>query len=744
MKRLWLTLLLCTHFAVSWCQSSPENEDMVATLKEVSKKVASPYNPFASEARLQRFLQEFQKAYTLNDSISWQFLICNSLLELGEEGEAIRIGEEMLQRLANEGRAPQQVVKRLLGMCYLRMGERINCIKNHTGESCIFPIRGGGIQQDTAATRTAIRYYTDILSTNINDLESRWLLNVGYMAIGGYPQEVPKEFLIPGLADPDSVAVKPFKDIAMQKGLSIGNQAGGSVVDDINNDGYLDIVTTGWDLSEGMHYFQSTGDGEFKDMSVASGIDKITGGLNLVQTDYNNDGFIDLFVLRGAWLRNYGEEPTSLLRNNGDGTFTDVTKKAGLFALRPSHSAAWADFDNDGWLDVYVGHETTVGKDNYPNQLFMNNRDGTFREVAKAAGIDFSLFVKGVTAGDYNNDDLTDLFLSTLDGKKVLLRNMGVKNGTISFKNVSEEAGLTKDTVKTFPTWFWDYDNDGYLDILFAGYDFERSLGWYSAEAALGLGSQRAGKVFVYRNKGDGTFENVSDKLGLKSLVYAMGANFGDINNDGYPDMYFGTGNPVFQSLIPNKMFLNLGGQKFADVTSSSRLGNLQKGHGISFADFDNDGDQDIYIEMGGAYPGDAYQNSFYINPGQNDNHWIKIALEGKDANKAAIGAKIKLTIDDAGHTRSVYKVLNSGGSFGSNPLMQQIGIGQATTIKKLEIKWPGCKHVQTLENIKADQQIKITEGNNKYVVKKYKTFNLLSSSNNDMHNMHNMPGMIH
>lgn len=736
MKGVVLTIILCAHILISWCQVSPENEDMVATLKEVSKKVASPYNPFASEARLAHFLKEFQKANKLSDSIAWQFLIANTLLELGEEAEAVRIGEEMLLSLQHEGRAPQQVVKRLLGIAHLRMGERINCIKNHTGESCIFPIRGNGIQQDTAATRTAISYYTDILTTNPADLESRWLLNVGYMAIGKYPDEVPKEYLIPRLTKPDAVAVKPFTDIAMQKGLHIGNMAGGSVVDDINNDGYLDIVTTGWDLTEGMHYFQSSGDGQFKDMSATSGLDKITGGLNMVQTDYNNDGWKDLFVLRGAWLRNYGEEPTSLLKNNGDGTFTDVTKKAGLFTLKPTHSAAWADYNNDGWLDVYVGHETTVGKDNYPSELFINNKNGTFTDVAKAAGCDFALFVKGVTAGDYNNDDLTDLFLSTLDGKKILLRNMGVSNGVISFKNVSEEAGLSKDTVKTFTTWFWDYDNDGLLDILCTGYNFEKSLGWYAAEAALGLGSQRAGKVFVYRNKGDGKFDDVSEKLGLESLVFAMGANFGDINNDGYSDMYFGTGNPVYQSLIPNKMFLNIEGKKFADVTSSSRLGNLQKGHGVSFADFDNDGDQDIYIEMGGAYPGDAYQNSLYVNPGQNENHFIKISLEGKDANKAAIGAKIKLTFDDAGKARSVYKVLNSGGSFGSNPLMQQIGIGQATSIKSIEIKWPGCKHVQLFQNIKADQQIHIIEGNDKYVVRKLKTFNL-QSTDQPMHHDH-------
>jgi len=736
MRQIWLTFILCIQIVVCWSQSSAENEDMVATLKEVSKKVASPYNPFASEARLQHFVKEFQSVSNLKDSISWQFLISNTLLELGEEAEAIRVAEQMLQRLQNEGRAPQQVVKRLLAIAHLRMGERINCIKNHTGESCIFPISGNGIQQDTAATRTAIRYYVDILSTNPADLESRWLLNVAYMAIGRYPADVPKEFLIPGLTAKDSIEVKPFTDVAMQKGLQIGNMAGGSIVDDFNNDGYLDIITTGWDLSEGMHYFQGTSDGEFKDVSSASQLDMITGGLNAVQTDYNNDGLIDVYVMRGAWLRNFGEEPNSLLKNNGDGTFTDVTKKAGLFSLRPTHSAVWADFNNDGWLDVFVGHETTVGKDNYPCELYMNNKNGTFTEIAKEAGCNFSNFVKGVTAGDYDNDDAVDLFLSTLDGKKILLRNMGTKNGMISFKNVSEEAGFAKDTISTFTTWFWDYDNDGLLDVLCTGYNFEKSLAWYAAETALGIESQRSGKVFVYRNNGDGTFENVSEKLGLKSLVFAMGANFGDINNDGYPDMYFGTGNPVYQSLLPNKMFLNLEGNKFADVTSSSRLGNLQKGHGVSFADFDNDGDQDIYIEMGGAYPGDSYQNSMYINPGQNDNHWIKIELEGKDANKAAIGAKIKLTIDDGGRTRYVYKVLNSGGSFGSNPLMQQIGIGQATSIGKLEIKWPGCKHVQVFRNIKADQLIHIAEGSNKYAVKKTRTFNF-HTSGQPVHHQH-------
>lgn len=724
MRKAFLVVIFCARCVCSWCQGSAENDSMIISLQEISKQINSPRNPFASEARLKEFAAQFQTASTLKDSITWQFLIANTLLELGEEAEAIRVGEIMLNALKDAGSAPQQVVKRLLGIAHLRMGERINCIKNHTGESCIFPIRGNGIQQDTTATLHAIAYYTDILTTNASDLESRWLLNIAYMAIGKYPSEVPAPYLIPGLADHDSIALKPFSDVSMQKGLEATNMAGGSVVDDFDNDGYLDIITTGWDLIEGMHYFRSKGDGEYSDVSTASGLARFTGGVNIMQTDYNNDGWKDLFVTRGGWLRNYGEQPNSLLKNNGDGTFTDVTKKSGLYVLKPTHSATWADFNNDGWLDVFVAHETTVGKDNYPSELFINNKNGTFTDVAKEAGCDFSYFIKGATAGDFNNDDATDLFISSLDGKKILLENTGAKDGTVAFKNVSEAAGFSNDSVPTFNTWFWDYDNDGFLDLLCTGYNFEKSLAWYSAEAALGIRSQTSGKAFVYRNKGNGTFENVSQQLALTQLVFAMGSNFGDVNNDGYPDMYFGTGNPVYQSLLPNKMYLNVEGKKFADVTSSSRLGNLQKGHGVSFADFDNDGDQDIYLDMGGAYPGDAYQNSLYVNPGQNENNWLKISLEGKDANKVAIGAKIKLTFNDNGNKRSVYKVLNSGGSFGANPLMQHIGIGKATTIEKIEITWPGCNHTQQLKNVAANQQIRIKEGSGKYSVEKPKLFN--------------------
>lgn len=438
----------------------------------------------------------------------------------------------------------------------------------------------------------------------------------------------------------------------------------------------------------------------------------ITGGLNLMQADYNNDGFTDILVLRGAWKEEFGKEPNSLLKNNGDGTFTDVTTQSGLLSFHPTQTATWNDFNNDGWLDLFIGNET-VQEEVHPCELYINNQDGTFREIAYQAQCAVINFVKGVTSGDYDNDGWQDIFVSALDGGRKLLRNKGPHGTEILFEDVSKHAGLDKDEGRTFTTWFWDYNNDGWLDILAGDYTFDKSLAYYAAAEKLKITEGNFGHMLLYKNNQDGTFANVTKEVSLDKAVFVMGANFGDIDNDGFLDMYLGTGNPRYQSLVPNKMFKSLDGKKFADVTASARVGHLQKGHGVSFADMDNDGDQDIYIEMGGAYPGDAYQNSFFLNPGQNNNKWIGLTLEGKTANRSAIGTRIKVTIKENGVLRSIYRDLNSGGSFGSSPLRREIGLGQADKIEVLEIRWHGSNEVQVFNNIKPNQFIKITEGSN-------------------------------
>ncbi|HEX4851156.1 MAG TPA: CRTAC1 family protein, partial [Puia sp.] len=559
------------------------------------------------------------------------------------------------------------------------------------------------------------------------DLESRWLLNIAYMTTGGYPEQVPPRYILYPKDDDSLHLIKPFTDVAANIGLNYKCQAGGSIVDDFNNDGYLDIILSSWSLSEPMRYYRNNGNGSFTDVSDSSWLGYLTGGLNMVQTDYNNDGFKDIFVLRGGWKGKYGKTPNSLLRNNGDGTFTDVTKESGLLSFHPTQTATWADFNNDGWLDVFIGNETTPGEEAHPCQLFMNNRNGTFTDIASQAGCAITKFVKGVTSGDYNNDGLTDIFLSTLNGEKILLKNESTPNGAVKFTDVSKQSGLSNNLTRSFPTWFWDYDNDGWLDILVCGYEFNQSLANYAAAEIINLPVNNAGKIFLFRNKHDGTFEDVSAKVGLTKMAFAMGANFGDIDNDGYLDFYLGTGNPQLKSAVPNKLFKNVNGNSFSDITLSARVGNLQKGHAVSFADLDNDGNEDIYIKMGGAYVGDAYENSLYLNPGQNLNHWVNLTLEGTVSNRVGIGAKIKVTFKDGNSERAVYRDVNSGGSFGSNPLRQHIGLGKANSIEKIEIKWPVTGKVQVFENPPIDTNIRIRENENRLTTYQLNRHNFIS-----------------
>jgi VCBS repeat protein/ASPIC/UnbV protein len=703
-----LSLASCRHKQLP-------NQEMIDLLKVSAKTDHNHENVFSPEAMIEycdSILGSEPGDEARQQALSRK---ADAFLKLGEEQKAIEIFQGMLGKISLGNLEQRQAIMKDMALAYLRLGDRVNCINNHTAESCIYPIAGNGVHRDKTGAEKSIELYKALLKENPSDLESRWLLNIAYMTAGGYPAEVPPQFLLKVRDDDSLHLVKPFSNVAMNIGVNYKCIAGGSIVDDFNNDGYDDIILSSWSLTEPMRYYRNNGDGSFTDVSDSSGLGYLTGGLNIMQTDYNNDGFKDIFVLRGGWKGKFGKNPNSLLRNNGDGTFTDVTKASGLLSFHPSQTATWADFNNDGWLDVFIGNETTPGEEPQPCQLFINNKNGTFTEVAAKAGCAVTKFVKGVTSGDYDNDGLPDIFLSTLNGNKILLRNETGKNGEIRFRDVSQEAGLTHNLTRTFPTWFWDYDNDGWLDILVCGYEFNRSLSYYAGAEAVQLPIGNAGKVFLFRNNHDGTFEEVSARVGLTSTAFAMGANFGDINNDGYLDFYLGTGNPQLQSAVPNKLFLNLGGARFLDVTTAARVGNIQKGHGVSFADLDNDGNEDIYIKMGGAYTGDAFENSLYLNPGQNGNHWVNLLLKGTVSNKAAIGARIKVTFKENNRERSVYRDVNSGGSFGSNPLCQHIGIGAATAIERVEISWPVTGKTQVFRGVPIDTNVKFLEGDSAF-----------------------------
>ena len=727
-------LILMTSYGIISFKKYNERQEKNRAYQIGLTTINNPDNPYNSSAQLAYYdsLLLLPSHPLPVNMILFKKAVC--LIKLGREKEAIALLEETKLKLDLEPQSQsKKEVASWLALAWLRLGERNNCLNHHASQSCIFPVQGNGIYADPYATQKAIDLFEKILENDSTDIVDRWFLNIAYMTIGGYPSNIPSKWLIPALDSVDpAIPVKPFLDMADDLNLAGSRiMSGGVIVDDFDNDGYLDIITSSWGLEEGMHYYRNNGDSSFLDRSVTSGLNRIKGGLNIIQADYNNDGFTDILVLRGAWIAEFGKQPNSLLKNNGDGSFEDVTVESGILSFNPTQTATWADFNNDGWIDLFIGNETTSTEFPHPSELYINNQDGTFSNVARAAGCEKMAFMKGVQSSDYNNDGWPDIFISTLDQNKILLKNKGIKGKIPQFENATHEARLDLDTTITFPTWFWDFDNDGWPDIFVCGYKNRNLLTTYVAAEASGHPIPDASHMYLYRNNHDGTFRNVSHETVLDRSVYAMGANFGDIDNDGWLDMYLGTGNPEFQSLVPNKMFKNMGGKYFADITNAARLGNLQKGHGVAFADIDNDGDQDIFIKSGGAVAGDGFYNDFYVNPGQNDNRWIAVQLEGTKSNRSAIGAHIAVHFTDSGIKRTVYMDVNSGGSFGANPLRKEIGIGRAKQVDELVITWPTSGIVQTFKNLAPDEFLKIREGKNEIVKMNLRNIHLLDYAGN-------------
>ena len=663
------------------------------------------------------------------DTDTWRVSTLRQLafhrLRLGQVGASIDLLSEAVQvsgRASPNGHDHRSTLEEL-AVAYMKQAEIQNCINPEGRLVCVLPMDPNYFHGDVTSIALAIEILDDLLAVEPDNLRRRWLLNIAHMSAGTFPDGVDERFRISADIFAPEGQLAPFTEVAPDVGLYAVDLAGGAIIEDFDNDGLLDVMTSSWDPSRSLRLYRNVGTGRFVERTEGAGLSQQVGGLNIVQTDYDNDGWKDVLVMRGGWLMSNGQMRMSLLRNGRDGTFSDVTHQSGLAAPSyPSQSASWADFDNDGDLDLFSCNESIPESHEvgapliFPSQLFRNSGDGTFVDIAQSAGVTNLRYCKGSAWGDYDNDGDQDLYVSNYADENRLFRNDG--NG--AFTDVAPDLGLTE-PIESFPVWFWDFDNDGWLDLFVAGY--ARDIDSVAADY---LELPNNGPLpRLYRNDGAGGFDDVAVQVGLADVNQAMGSNFGDFDNDGFPDIYLGTGFPAFNALAPNVAYRNDEGTAFQNVTFAAGLGHIQKGHGIAFGDLDRDGDQDIFMQVGGFYPSDGFVNALYVNPG-SANNWLTLRLVGTDSNRAAIGARVSVTVKAAQESRVVHAVVNSGGSFGASSLDQEIGLGSAESIESVNVWWPASGIRQSFYSVPMNTAVEITEGDDDYVVIDHTGFSLV------------------
>ncbi|MBL8840277.1 MAG: CRTAC1 family protein [Planctomycetes bacterium] len=684
---------------------------MAARLAAAHRAAANDPTIFSNTARLAQIEQELatapkEKRRTLELSRARQ------LLNVGRTEEAIADYEALLEKMKRSTKTNPVVLEEtesLLAIAWLRLGEQENCLARHGPESCIAPFSEAARHQATRGAERAFVLLSERLAARPEDSGSRWLLNLAAMALGKWPEGVPEAHRIGPEAFASEAPFPRFSDVGGSVGLAVDGLSGGAVTDDFDGDGLIDVMASSWGLADPLRVWRNRGDGTFEERTEAAGLAGLTGGLNLVSGDFDNDGRVDVLVPRGAWLRDHGELPRSLLHNRGDFTFDDVTVAAGLVTEAPTQAVAVADFDLDGWLDLFIGNESSGAK-RYPCELWINQRDGTFRDRAAEAGLAFDAFVKGTCATDLDGDGRPDLFVSIMGRDNLLLRNVAPRasGGVPHFEDVSRKSGIAGPQ-RSFPCASFDFDNDGDEDLFCASYVDLTDRQADDVGRMLLRQPLRAEPSVLYRNRGDGTYEEIGSQIGLRDVILTMGFNVGDLDNDGWLDLVLGNGDPDYRTLLPNRALKNAGGTRFLDVTTNGGFGHLQKGHGVAFADLDNDGDQDVYEVLGGAFEGDVFRRILLENPG-NANHWLTVELVGKRSNRCGIGTRIAVHVATPAGPRVVRVTAGTGGSFGASSLQQEIGLGDATAIEAIELFWPASRTSQRITGVALDQKVRIAE----------------------------------
>jgi hypothetical protein len=527
-----------------------------------------------------------------------------------------------------------------------------------------------------------------------------------------------------------------FEDVTQKLGIHFRQQASptsrkylletmgsGVALFDYDNDGRLDIFfANGAHITDPMpvdgvprkddpkfwnRLYHQKSDGSFEDVTEKAGLIGAGYSTGVAVGDFDNDGYDDLFVA------GYGR--STLYHNNGNGTFTDVTEAAGVAGSGWATSAAWVDYDNDGRLDLVVARymdwdfsdiycgERREGYRSYchpdifqpvPVLLYHNEGGGKFAEVSHKAGVDKPMKGLGVAIADYDHDGWPDIFIANDSVPEALFHNK--HDGT--FEEVALPSGVALDgggaTFAGMGVDFEDYNNDGWPDVIITD-----------------LANQR---YSLYANNGDGTFDYATNSSGLGAITLlhsGWGVRFADYDNDGWKDLFIAQAHvmdnievkePHLHYLEPPLLVHNVGGKTFVDVSAGSGeiFGQRWAGRGLATGDLDNDGRIDVVVT---SNDGPAW---VLRNETSSSNHWITLRLVGVKSNRDAIGAQVAITTD-AGKQYAMVTTASSYQS-SSDPRLH-FGLGAATLVKAMQIHWPSGI-VQTLPEAKADQVLTIKE----------------------------------
>ena len=500
------------------------------------------------------------------------------------------------------------------------------------------------------------------------------------------------------------VASVRFKNQARELGVDKRDGRGTAAWGDYDADGDLDLFASGSDTF--CILYKNEG-GRFVDVSQKAGLGKVPPGFSTVFVDYDSDGDSDLFIAREGWSASVAN---SLYRNQGDGTFVDVSAESGLGsgAKASSFTSAWADFDRDGDLDLFVANG--ANGDGSTCKLYDNQGDGTFADVTEKKGILEAAGRKtgGSAVGDYNLDGAPDIFLT---GSYPAYNRLYRNRGDGSFKEVARVAKVTDEVHVSAGSvaFIEDLSGDGLPDIFMAKWepDFQTAL-YGMAKKYRPQDESNIPRYF--RNSDKESFEDDTKAVGFVYPHGTLGAGLADVNNDGFLDVYLGNGGPSLDRLEPDSLYVSLAGKRFEKIGNRVGMNHFGKTHGIAFADFDRDGDLDFYCAVGGAFRGDFWSNVLYVNQAENLGHWLQLDLVGTKSNRMAVGTQVTLRAGEL----IVYREKKCGVGLGaSNSPYLHFGLGSNLKAASMEVRWPSGQ-VEKFENVAADRFLSLKEGTGK------------------------------